>query len=44
MSADSESFADFRARMNDRILEQDNQVVRRFFALDSQTYREGALD
>ncbi len=38
------SFAEFRERMNRRILEQDNQVVRRFFSLDSQTYRPGVLD
>lgn len=37
-------FAAFRARLNERILDQDNQVVRRFFALDTQTYRAGALD
>jgi len=37
-------FNAFRARMNDRILAEDNQVVRRFFALDTQTYRAGALD
>jgi len=37
-------FTDFRVRMNERILGQDNQVVRRFFALDTQTYRAGALD
>ena len=37
-------FAAFRQRMNERILAQDNQVVRRFFALDTQTYRAGALD
>ncbi|MBW8366475.1 MAG: carboxymuconolactone decarboxylase family protein [Arenimonas sp.] len=30
--------------MNERILGQDNQVVRRFFALDTQTYKAGALD
>ena len=36
-------FTDFRQRMNQRILEQDNQVVRRFFALDTQTYKDGAL-
>jgi AhpD family alkylhydroperoxidase len=30
--------------MNERILAQDNQVVRRFFALDTQTYKPGALD
>lgn len=37
-------FSDFRRRMNDRILAEDNQVVRRFFALDTQTYKPGALD
>ncbi|HEX5756971.1 MAG TPA: carboxymuconolactone decarboxylase family protein [Arenimonas sp.] len=26
------------------MLEHDNQVVRRFFALDTQTYKAGALD
>ncbi|HUW51816.1 MAG TPA: carboxymuconolactone decarboxylase family protein [Rhodanobacter sp.] len=30
--------------MNERILAEDNQVVRRFFALDTQTYKAGALD
>ncbi|WP_254063450.1 carboxymuconolactone decarboxylase family protein [Rhodanobacter sp. L36] len=30
--------------MNERILSEDNQVVRRFFALDTQTYKAGALD
>lgn len=37
-------FTAFRKRMNERILAEDNQVVRRFFALDTQTYRAGALD
>lgn len=37
-------FADFRKRMNERILAEPNQVVRRFFALDTQTYQAGALD
>ncbi|HVF34354.1 MAG TPA: carboxymuconolactone decarboxylase family protein [Candidatus Saccharimonadia bacterium] len=36
-------FTEFRQRMNERILEHDNQVVRRFFALDTQTYKDGAL-
>ncbi|HET9485665.1 MAG TPA: carboxymuconolactone decarboxylase family protein [Xanthomonadales bacterium] len=36
-------FTEFRKRMNERILEHDNQVVRRFFALDTQTYKDGAL-
>ena len=37
-------FTRFRQRMNERILGQDNQVIRRFFALDTQTYKAGALD
>ena len=37
-------FTAFRRRMNERILDHDNQVVRRFFALDTQTYKAGALD
>ena len=38
------AFTDYRRRMNERILSEDNQVVRRFFALDTQTYKPGALD
>lgn len=37
-------FTEFRQRMNERILGHDNQVVRRFFALDTQTYKDGALE
>ena len=37
-------FTAFRKRMNERILAEDNQVVRRFFALDTQSYKDGALD
>ena len=37
-------FGEFRKRMNERILAEPNQVVRRFFALDTQTYQAGALD
>ncbi len=45
MSGDTpEAFADFRERMNARILEQDNQAVRRFFSLDRQVAAAGALD
>jgi len=51
MSADEKNdgdriaeFTAFRQRMNERILAEDNQVVRRFFALDTQTYKAGALD
>ena len=37
-------FTEFRQRMNERILAEPNQVIRRFFALDTQTYAPGALD
>ena len=40
----SAEFTEFRQRMNERILAEPNQVVRRFFALDTQTYQAGALD
>ena len=39
-----QQFTEFRKRMNERILAEPNQVVRRFFALDTQTYQAGALD
>ncbi len=29
--------------MNDKILSQDNIVLKRFFSLDNQTYQDGAL-
>src|SRR4249920_675463 len=38
------AFTELRQRMNERILGHDNQVVKRFFALDTQTYAAGALD
>ena len=44
MSDRVRDFTEFRRRMNERILGQDNQVVKRFFALDTQTYKAGALD
>lgn len=37
-------FNDYRARMNERLLAQDNKVIKRFWSLDNQTYQEGALD
>ena len=36
-------FNEYRQRMNDVILSQDNKVIKRFFSLDNQTYEEGAL-
>jgi AhpD family alkylhydroperoxidase len=38
-----EEFRRFREKMNERILEAENLEIRRFFALDSRAYEEGAL-
>jgi len=38
-----ESFNSYRSKMNDRIAEADNKVLKRFFSLDNQTYQDGAL-
>ncbi|MGM0376437.1 MAG: carboxymuconolactone decarboxylase family protein [Bacteroidota bacterium] len=38
-----EEFRTFRSKMNERILEQDNLVIKRLFNLDTNTYKEGAL-
>lgn len=38
-----DEFNEFRSKMNDRILDQDNLVVKRFFNLDTNAYKEGAL-
>ena len=39
-----QEFNDYRTRMNERILANDNKVIKRFWSLDNQTYQEGALD
>jgi AhpD family alkylhydroperoxidase len=36
-------FREFRSKMNERILSQDNLVIKRLFNLDTNTYQEGAL-
>ncbi len=36
-------FNDYREKMNKRLLEEDNTVLKRFFSLDNQTYQAGAL-
>lgn len=36
-------FNEYRLKMNERILAQDNKVLKRFFSLDNQAYQEGAL-
>ena len=37
-------FNDYRNRMNGRIMETANTNIKRFFALDTTSYAEGALD
>ena len=37
------SFNDYRSKMNDRILQVDNKVMKRLYNLDTNTYMEGAL-
>lgn len=44
MSNIVQEFNDYRAKMNERILAEDNLVVKRFWSLDNQAYQKGALD
>jgi AhpD family alkylhydroperoxidase len=37
-------FNEYRKKMNDRLMAEDNKVLKRFFSLDNQTYQSGALD
>jgi AhpD family alkylhydroperoxidase len=37
-------FNDYRGLMNEKILAQDNKVLKRFFNLDTNAYQDGALD
>ncbi len=39
-----EEFVKFRQEMNRKILDQGTLEIKRFFGLDEQTYRAGALD
>jgi AhpD family alkylhydroperoxidase len=39
-----EEFNDYRSKMNERILAEDNKVIKRFFNLDTNTYAEGEID
>lgn len=39
-----EEFNEYRERMNTRILEDNNKIVKRIFNLDTNAYTEGALN
>ena len=44
MSERLRQFREFREKMNQRILEQKNASINRFFTLDTKAYEAGALD
>jgi AhpD family alkylhydroperoxidase len=44
MSDRLKEFREFREAMNERILGTDHREIKRFFALDSRAYEDGALD
>ncbi|WP_027136888.1 carboxymuconolactone decarboxylase family protein [Gaetbulibacter saemankumensis] len=37
-------FNEYRSKMNDKILSDNNKVIKRIFNLDTNAYTEGALD
>lgn len=39
-----EEFNAYRAKMNEKILAEDNKVIKRFFNLDTNTYAAGELE
>jgi AhpD family alkylhydroperoxidase len=43
MNKSVEEFNEYRSRMNERIMDADNLVLKRLFNLDANTYAEGAL-
>lgn len=39
-----QEFNDYRSKMNERLLAEDNKVIKRIFNLDTNAYAPGALD
>ncbi|MEM9000503.1 MAG: carboxymuconolactone decarboxylase family protein [Bacteroidota bacterium] len=39
-----EEFNAYRARMNEKLLAEDNKIIKRIFNLDTNAYQPGALD
>jgi AhpD family alkylhydroperoxidase len=37
------AFNEYRSKMNEKILAEDNKVIKRFFNLDTNAYKDGAL-
>ena len=44
MSSKVEEFNAYRQKMNDKILSDNNKIIKRIFNLDTNAYTEGALD
>lgn len=44
MSKSVNEFREYRARMNEKILQDDNKIIKRIFNLDTNAYAAGALD
>lgn len=44
MSNQVKEFNAYRARMNDKILADNNKIIKRIFNLDTNAYQAGALD
>ena len=38
-----DSFREYRKKMNEKLLAQDNKVIKRIFNLDTNAYMDGAL-
>jgi len=43
MGKQLEEFNEYRQKMNEKLLAEDNLVLKRFFNLDMNAYQEGAL-
>lgn len=39
-----DEFNDYRSKMNDKILADNNKIIKRIFNLDTNAFQEGALD
>jgi AhpD family alkylhydroperoxidase len=44
MSKLVKEFNDYRSKMNEKLLNDNNKVIKRIFNLDTNTYAKGALD
>lgn len=44
MSSIVQEFNDYRSKMNERILADNNKIVKRIFNLDTNAFKEGLLD